>query len=189
MSRIFWTKPSLSGDSAGPESSVVAEGVDCSEHATVSIERHPVDEHVGAECETLVKLVFGRRGHVAVWHGDHHAPERATIERIPIFVVIQRGLQSEERLMHLLVWLLVRGHHVPVLRPPSIGSALQLTPLDLDDNQAFQRMDEQNVDFAHAGSFARLVGDVEVVGDGPAFRLEFLSERGEGSPLSLVRER
>jgi hypothetical protein len=49
-------------------------------------------------------------------------------------------------------------------------------------------MDEQNVKFAHTRSLARSVGDIKVMGDGPARRFKFMADRSEGAPLTVICE-
>jgi hypothetical protein len=49
-------------------------------------------------------------------------------------------------------------------------------------------MNEQNVEFAHTRTFARAVGDIKVMGDGPARRFKFMAERSEGAPLTVICE-
>jgi hypothetical protein len=97
-------------------------------------------------------------------------------------------MQSKKRVVYLFVWLLVGRHNIPILRPLAIGSSRQLAPLDLNNNQAFKRMDEQNVKLAHTRTFARSVGNIQVVGDGPALRFELMAEGCEGAPLTVIRE-
>jgi hypothetical protein len=97
-------------------------------------------------------------------------------------------MQPKKRVVYLFVWLLVGRHSIPILRPLAIRSSRQLAPLYLDNNQAFERMDEQDVKLAHTRAFARSVGDIQVVGDGPTRRFKFMAERSEGAPLTLIRE-
>jgi hypothetical protein len=70
----------------------------------------------------------------------------------------------------------------------AVGHSRKFTTFYLNDDEALVWMQEQKVDFTDTRTLARSVGDIEVMGDGPARRLKFMAERSKGAPLTLIRE-